>query len=510
MLLRRAGPDAASPASAGDDFRTRDPGTAALIAILAAICLARIIALFVSPSDLGFDEAQYWAWSRELRFGYFSKPPMIAWFMALEDAICGSGAACLRAGSPIVHFAAALILALLARRLYGAATGFWTGVFHALLPGVAVSSFLMTTDVLLLLFWSAALYVLFVHIERPGWVTALAFGALAGAGLNAKYAMGYLPVLAGIAAIAEPTARRALVRWHSLAALAVMAAMIAPNFWWNIENGFATFSHTGENIGWSLDRLNPVKGFSFLGAQFGLAGPVVFGAMLTALFLNRRSEAPGTDRLLLWLSMPLIGALTVQGFLSQANPNWAAAAYPAGLIVATALMVRHRQRVWFNANLAICGGISLFLVVATATFEPRTAERPLHKLRELDGWSETAAGLAAVARARGARRVVTWGRPLTAGMIWALRGEPLTVLAWVPPGSEPGNQFELDAPWRLGDGTEGALLFGVDDDAARLAGAHPITTIGAPIYLARDGRMTVYGFGADQAPGRIEPSGESG
>jgi hypothetical protein len=95
-------------------------------------------------------------------------------------------------------------------------------------------------------------------------------------------------------------------------------------------------------------------------------------------------------------------------------------------------------------------------------------------------------------------------------MIWALRGEPLTVLAWVPPGSEPGNQFELDAPWRLGDGTEGALLFGVDDDAARLAGAHPITTIGAPIYLARDGRMTVYGFGADQAPGRIEPSGESG
>lgn len=473
-----------------------DPGPAVLVGFVVAVTLARIAILAVSASELSFDEAQYWAWSRDPAFGYFTKPPMIAWAMALEEAVCGTGATCLRAGSAVVHGATALVLAALAGRLYGRATGFWTAVVYTIAPGIALSAFLMTTDVLLLFWWSVALYALAVFLERPGWAGALCFGLACGLGLNAKYAMIYLPAMVALAAIAEPRVRRAVLRIESAAALALMAALIAPNMLWNLENGMATFVHTGENIGWSLDRLNAVKGLSFFAAQFAVAGPVVFAVLLGALALGWRSERPETDRLLVYLSLPLVGVLTVQGFLAQANANWAAPAHLAGLVLATALIVRMRTRLAFAANLVICGAVTLTLWIGTATFDPTAASGPLRKLRELGGWAETAAALAGVARERAADTIVTAGRPLTAAMIYALRDLPVRVLAYLPPGALPSDQFQLDRPWRAGDAADGTLLFGFPADQAARLGAQVVATIDAPIYMSAGRRMDVYGFAA--------------
>src|SRR4029453_13289591 len=50
-----------------------------LLICLGALLALRIAAIYAAKIDLVLDEAQYWTWSRELSFGYFSKPPMIAW-----------------------------------------------------------------------------------------------------------------------------------------------------------------------------------------------------------------------------------------------------------------------------------------------------------------------------------------------------------------------------------------------------------------------------------------------
>jgi hypothetical protein len=49
-----------------------------LLLILGALLVIRLLALYFAETDLFFDEAQYWSWSRDLAFGYFSKPPLIA------------------------------------------------------------------------------------------------------------------------------------------------------------------------------------------------------------------------------------------------------------------------------------------------------------------------------------------------------------------------------------------------------------------------------------------------
>ena len=64
-----------------------------LALVLSALTLARLAALWLNATDLFFDEAQYWEWSRELAWGYYSKPPVIAWLIALSTSVCGDGEA---------------------------------------------------------------------------------------------------------------------------------------------------------------------------------------------------------------------------------------------------------------------------------------------------------------------------------------------------------------------------------------------------------------------------------
>ena len=74
-----------------------------MIAGLAALLCVRLAALYWNATDLFFDEAQYWAWSEQPAFGYFSKPPLVAWLIRVATEACGPGEACVRLPSPFLH-----------------------------------------------------------------------------------------------------------------------------------------------------------------------------------------------------------------------------------------------------------------------------------------------------------------------------------------------------------------------------------------------------------------------
>ena len=52
-----------------------------LLPSLIILFLIKIIALNLTTFNLFGDEAQYWLWSKEIEFGYFSKPPFLAWII---------------------------------------------------------------------------------------------------------------------------------------------------------------------------------------------------------------------------------------------------------------------------------------------------------------------------------------------------------------------------------------------------------------------------------------------
>src|SRR5260370_2775565 len=73
---------ASSAVAAGDLHYQR----IAVYALL-AVTVLRLLWLVGNPINLYPDEAQYWLWSRSLAFGYFSKPPLLPWIIALTTPI---------------------------------------------------------------------------------------------------------------------------------------------------------------------------------------------------------------------------------------------------------------------------------------------------------------------------------------------------------------------------------------------------------------------------------------
>ena len=88
--------------------------------IVAAVTALRLVLLRFDQTDLFVDESQYWLWGQHFAFGYYSKPPLIAWVIGAVTTLAGSDAPFwVRAPGAVFHAATALILAALAVRLHG-------------------------------------------------------------------------------------------------------------------------------------------------------------------------------------------------------------------------------------------------------------------------------------------------------------------------------------------------------------------------------------------------------
>ena len=284
-----------------------------LLAGLAALLCVRLLALYVNGTDLFFDEAQYWAWSQDPALGYFSKPPLIAWIIGAATTACGPEEACVRLPSPLLHTATSLAVFWLGSRLYDDRIGALSALAFATLPGVSLSAGLISTDVPLLLCWALALVGFAALFETDELWPGLLLGAAFGAGLNAKYAMAWFVGCAAVYLFMTP-ARRAVLRDKRLyLALAIGFLLIAPNLAWNYSHKFATFSHTAENANWGGSLLHPNKALEFFGAQFGVFGPILFGAFLVIVWRARRAQLPEADRLLLAFSVPIIAVIAGAG-----------------------------------------------------------------------------------------------------------------------------------------------------------------------------------------------------
>ena len=136
----------------------------------------------------------------------------------------------------------------------------WRPLSLPLWPGVSLSAGIISTDVPLLAAWAAALAFFIALVRGAGWWAAVGLGVALGVGLNAKYAMAYFLVCLTVYAIAVPSQRRLLADARIWLAIAIGAAFIVPNIMWNLENGFATVSHTADNANWGGRVRTPGKG----------------------------------------------------------------------------------------------------------------------------------------------------------------------------------------------------------------------------------------------------------
>jgi len=413
--------------------------------LLGGLTVARLVGLYFSNVDLFYDESQYWDWSRELAFGYFSKPPLLAWIISLSNTVCGTSEDCLRSSSPLFYFGLALLTYAIARDLYGRRTAFWAALVIALTPGASFSSRIISTDVPLLFFWALALLAYIKLLQSGKWSWALLLGIALGLGMLAKYAMVYFVLSIAAAGVVDTRARQLFRTPQLWFALALWLLALVPNLVWNVQNGFVTLQHTGDNITGSGFSFSSKGAFEFIGSQFGVVGPLVFGAFLAILAAARGQQISRADRLMIVFAVPPLLCVTLLGFLRPVHANWAVPAFVSLVVLTTAVLLRKKFFSLVVATLTIGAVVQVALLIGDvipyklgiaalgpqADFYHRTL-----------GWRNFSEATGALAQRLGAKTILSEGRAEPASLIYYLRATPHLVQTW-PGQAGPDNQFDL-------------------------------------------------------------------
>lgn len=334
------------------------PGAVLWLVLL--LLLARLIylALFC-PYTLIEDEAHYWEWSRHLELSYYSKGPGVAWTIAASTALLGDTELGVRLFAPFFSALATLAAARLARAMHrDPRLPFFAAAGFQLIPAYQFTSLIFTIDMPYVACWLLAAWAGWHALEQGRARAWILLGAALGAGVLFKYTTLLLvPGLLAYAVLRSRAARRdGDVRPRLPAGPALLGGLVfllalAPIILWNQQHGWPTLRHLLGHLGLSggdmpvparapRDPYTPMWTLEFIGAQFGLVGPMlilmIMGAVRAWRERPHQAESLG-DLYAFACAGPIILFYLAVSFFAEGEGNWAIAGYSTLTIPAARL-----------------------------------------------------------------------------------------------------------------------------------------------------------------------------
>ena len=413
---------------------------------LLIITLLRSVSVITTPLELGVDEAQYWLWSQTPDFGYFTKPPLIAWIIGLAHWLFGHQMWAVRLPACWIHLITALILWRGTSWLFGQQAGRLAALIWISLPATGLGSFLISTDTPLLTLWSAGLLAICgIASGRLSSSLGMGLAGLAfGAAMLAKFAAIYALIGLMLAQLHGQMIRQKLFDWPGFGiALLAFGLAASPNIIWNFANEFLTVRHLSYNANLSQQSSSMAGVWQFVGGQFAVAGPVVLLFMMIATITHWRDHK---SRWLIWMSAPVLTLMIIQSYLSEANANWAITAFPALTILLAGWLGKMQTRLYGIVAIGINFGLTLIvlLVTITGSMGPITPESdPLRRLR---GWKQLAADITPHIAAHDAAAIIADRRATASLLSWHFYQTNIKILVHDSDGI-PSNHFEANHSW---------------------------------------------------------------
>ena len=286
--------------------------------------LIKILAVFFTDFDLFGDEAQYWIWSKQLDTGYYSKPPLLMWIIGGVTFFFGNSFETLKMIPIIFYLFTGYVVFLLTFQIYKKRDlAIIVGVSFYLMPAVSFSSFLVSTDIILIFFWTLSLLYLLKIRKDPTLINFMLMGIFLGLSFLAKYAAIYFILSLFIFIVLDKKTKEVFFKniFNSGAFILSFLLIFLPNIVWNIKNSWVTFSHTSDNAGLDRAGLHLMQGVEFLITQGIMIGPIV---VVCFLFILKKINFKFEDKFLLSFSLPIFLIVFVESIVVRANANWAA------------------------------------------------------------------------------------------------------------------------------------------------------------------------------------------
>jgi len=279
------------------------------------------ILFFLLTSGVGLmpDEAQYWTWSHFLDLGYYSKPPGIAWQIALGTSLFGDIELGVRFLSLLLPLLSSLIIVRIVDEDTGNTQAGWLAATAFLLSPIGMTgSLFATTDNGMIFFWLLAIWYFTKHVPHPH--RFIAVGTVIALGALWKW-MIYILWL-------EVLLFESVIRRHEVTSfikgIAISLLGMLPMVWWNYHHEWASFRHAASALaGTHGTQVGGNPGEFFL-AGIALLSP---GFLILALpSLIRRKEGTKEESFLRSLILLIWGGLFLISCFRKVQGNWAVAA----------------------------------------------------------------------------------------------------------------------------------------------------------------------------------------
>lgn len=376
--------------------------------VIAGATLIRLMLGAVIP--LFPDEAYYWDWSRQLAFGYFDHPPVLAWLIRAGTLAFGHTPLGVRLVPILAGTGCALAVAYAARSLAGDAAARLAAILFVVMPLVAAGSVLATPDAPMLCAAAWALYAVLralglpARADEPADPTAaprpvvwwLVAGAAIGIAMASKYTSVLVPVAVAAAFIVHGRLQNRFGEAGPYLAVCLAACLLAPVLAWNALNDWVSFRFQlahglGEARGGGAAVLN--RELALVGGQVGLVSPIVFWFVVRAVRDAMRFSEEGF-RLVLGMTVLVPLAFFVYSATRRSvEANWPAVAWIGGImLLATDLPQSPRQRAWLGRGIVLAALLSVIVCLhAVVPVIPLPA--PRDQVAKAFGWDLLAASV---------------------------------------------------------------------------------------------------------------------
>lgn len=324
--------------------------------VILILTLLRITWLYITEIELYGDEAQYWIWSKNLDFGYYSKPPILSYIIYLSTSLFGDAEASVRISSALIHLLVSYVVYRISLMFVAdKIAALWCALAYATLPSVFLSSALISTDPAFMLLWALSFLFYLKAMKNDYTRDWLLMGALVGIGLLTKYSMGVFVLCMFCHMLIIKKFKTTLLNYKLWFAGSVSLLLFCPNLIWNYQNDFPSLSHTYDLSQGRVDERftlkNPVL---FLLGQLGMIGPILFVAFALSIQKGKKE--------LICFSLPFIVFITLLAFYSRAHANWAAPAYVTATILAVHYLYQRGREFWLKFSMILHLSIGVFMM----------------------------------------------------------------------------------------------------------------------------------------------------
>ena len=463
------------------------------LGFLGLVVCYRIGVLLTLDVPLFYDEAYYFGWAEDLAFGYFSKPPVVAWSIALTTAFSESSWA-VRLASPLYYSIAAIFVWRTSLCWFDPRSAAWAAAIFLSLPLVGFNSMFITTDAPLLCFWCAALWALSHALQTDRLSYWLLVGVFSGFGLMSKYSMAILLPAAALLLLWVPEYRRFFRRPGPYLGVIVAALLFLPNVLWNAANDFVSLKHTAEISQIDRSSLNLAGLLEFGAAQLICLGPWFLWWLRPGMQQPGWRLNPGY-KFALCMSVVFFVVISAQALLSRANANWAAPGF-AGVAMLVGVAMSNARILQNASGLAL----NLALILILQFYHPLLAALDIERTSKNDpykrvtGWREAMWALQPMLKEEPERLVVSNSRLLLANLHYYSDAPRPQIRAWNS-NALVDNHYELVADLGMNPGAD--ILFIArnplgDEVLKRFNLSLQLAPIQVPVYDDLTRRLYIY------------------